>query len=293
MTKLKQKLIITFSVIGVVLVLILSATALFSIKRINVDYLSSSDRIKAYSSSEVRAYSGIKKGKSILFANKARAIEVLEKKFPFAKFEIMRTFPSTMTIYLYERQPAFMVKNSEAYFEIYDEDLKCLDIVAGSNLAEYGLENVPTLSGANLNLCGEEGEFILDPAARAKISAILDGVYGAEGSNIGVMSDIAYSFDAINEMNITTFTLRAKEEGKQSGGKIVVQGDNYLKEKIAFALYLYLNISDKEEYRERLDKLEITVLRNFDPNDPSKKFVTLSVDGQDVSENVTQSAKYA
>ena len=267
MTKTKRNLIITFSVIIAVVALIVIFSALFSVKKINVEVLSNSERLSSYSSEAIIKKSKISKGKSIIFLNTQRSLENLEKEFPHARFQIVRTFPSTATIYLYEREPVFKIKNSQAYYEVYDENLKCLDIVAESSLKELGLDNIPTLHGSSMQLCGEEGKFATDSLLKNKIGAIVDGIYGAEQSSVGIMSDIIIGYDEQISLHTITLKICSKQEGKDNGGTIVVEGESYLKEKIAFSLYTYINICDTNEYRNILDQLKITAPKDFDPND--------------------------
>lgn len=270
MTKTKRKLIITFSIIAVVAILIVVFSALFSIKKINVEFVTDVNKVAAYTEEEIVAKSKISKGKSIIFTNTEKCINSLEKSFPYAKFKIVRTFPSTMTVYVYERTPVFKMKNNEQYFEIYDEYLKCLDIVAESSLEENDLANVPTLSGVDVDLCGEEGKFIDNKNLQSKITTIVDGVYGAHKTEIGIMSDIVMGYDSVNGFDVLTLKVRSTQEGKDNAGTIIIQGSSFLKEKIATAVHTYISISDEEEYRTTLDTLVIKILNNFNPNDPTK-----------------------
>jgi len=274
MTKTKRKLIITFSIIAVVAILIVVFSALFSIKKINVEFVTDVNRTAAYTEEDIVSKSKISKGKSIIFINTEKCINSLEKSFPYAKFKIIRTFPSTMTVYVYERTPVFKMKNNEQYYEIYDEYLKCLDIVAESSLEENNLENVPTLSGVEVELCGEEGKFINNKNLQSKITTIVDGVYGAHKTEIGIMSDIILGYDSDLGFDVLTLKIRSTQEGKDNAGTIIIQGSAYLKEKIAHAVHTYISISDEEDYRTVLDKVRITVLSNFDPNNPAK-FITV------------------
>lgn len=270
MTKTKRKLIITFSIIAVVAILIVVFSALFSIKKINVEFVTDVNKVAAYTEEEIVAKSKISKGKSIIFTNTEKCINSLEKSFPYAKFKIVRTFPSTMTVYVYERTPVFKMKNNEQYFEIYDEYLKCLDIVAESSLEENDLANVPTLSGVDVDLCGEEGKFIDNKNLQSKITTIVDGVYGAHKTEMGIMSDIVMGYDSVNGFDVLTLKVRSTQEGKDNAGTIIIQGSSFLKEKIATAVHTYISISDEEEYRTTLDTLVIKILNNFNPNDPTK-----------------------
>ena len=282
MTKLKKKLIISFSIIGTIAALLVLFFCLFSIKSIYVEFVSEPNFISAYTPENIKASSKIKKGQNIVFASTDKSIDALEKQFPFASFQIVRTFPSTMTVYVYERKPVFKVLNQQENYEIYDEDLKCLAIFPENNLAENGLDNVPTLKGANIELCGQEGQFLKDTKLKSKITEIIDGIYGAEQSDICIMSDIIFGFDSTNNFNVLTMKVRTNQEGKDTAGVLEIQGSAYVKEKIFYAMSLYIQISDQEKYRTKLDKLKITALQNFNPNNASTRYLIAAIDGETI-----------
>lgn len=282
MTKTKKKLILWLSIIGTVALLVVLFVTLFSIKAINVEFVSEPVRTSAYQIEDIKNNSKIKKGKNIIFANTDKSIASLEEQFPYASFKIVRTFPSTMTIYVYERKPVFKVKNDEEYFEIYDEDLKCLEIVAESSLSELGLDKIPALTGSNIELCGKEGLFVKDNKLKAKITSIIDGIYGAEQTDIGVMSDIIFGYDSTNGFEVLTMKVRTNQEGKENAGVFTIQGSAYVKEKIFYAMTLYIQISDQEKYRTKLDRLTITALQNFNPNNVSNRYLVAAIDGESI-----------
>lgn len=276
MTKTKRKLIISFSIVGIVLSFIAMFLLLFSIKRINVEFVSFQNRTSSYQEADIQEDCTLKKGRNIIFANTKKAISTLESKYPYAEFQISRTFPSTMTVYVYEREPVFKIKNQEEYYEIYDEDLKCLEIVAENNLADHGLENVPTLCGSDLELCSEEGKFASNSKLKGKITDIIDGIYGAEQTSVGIISDITFDYDEILGFETLTLTVRTSQEDKKNAGTIVIQGSAYVKEKLFYAMSLYIQISDQEKYRTSLDGLKIEALVNFNPNGVKKISATLN-----------------
>ena len=74
------------------------------------------------------------------------------------------------------------------------------------------------------------------------------------------MSDITFGYDDAIEKQIITFTIA------NSGTKIVVQGTDYIKEKIATSIHLYLSeIREDNYYSGMLDQVVITVYDNFVP----------------------------
>lgn len=258
MAKSRKRLIIVCSIIGIFIAFGIIFGALFSVRRISVDFASAINRFDtstAFKNSVIEE-SGVTKGKSIVFTNFDKVEKTLEKKFPYGKFHIVRNFPNKIIIYIYEREPAFRVQDSKGDWHIYDESLKLLQIVANTNLDDefLNLPIPPAVSGIDLNLCEKEGEVMKESNFKAKYSSILDGVYGAEESPIHIMSDIVFSNDLDDGTNIVTFTLA------NSGTKIIVKGDNNFEEKIAKAVYIYLKeIREDNYYSSILDEVEITI----------------------------------
>lgn len=273
MSKTKKRLIITFSIIGVFVLLMIVFGALFSLKRINVDFATATNRVEAYEKEDIISASGIKKGKNIIFANYSKAEARLEKEFPYARFQIVRTFPNSVTIYVYERTPVIRVTSENGMWHIYDEDLKCLEIVAPTNISENNNDKVPIYNGDGLVLCSSEGEFMNNPTFSSKLTTIIDGVYGAGQTPINIMSDITLEYNEALGFEVLTFVVRA------NGAKIVVQGEDYQLEKIAYGVYVYLSdVSSNEAYYDKLDKVTIVILNNFNPNIADTKQPRVLVD---------------
>ena len=262
MSKRKRNLIIIFSIIGVFIVLMIVFGVLFSVRKINVDFATDVNRVEAYSEDDIISESGIKKGSNIVFSNYSKAEAKLEKEFPYARFEIVRTFPNRVTIYVYERTPVIRVLSEDGMWHIYDENLKCLEIVSPILIEENGNNLIPVYHGKNLTLATSEGEFIDNAEFSSKLTTIVDGVYGAGETPITVMSDITLGYDDILGLEILTMKLQG------TGTTIVIQGSSYQKEKIAYAVYVYLSdVSSNPAYAGKLENITIEVFDSFNPDD--------------------------
>ncbi len=226
-----KKLTIAFSIIGALVVLMIVFGVLFSLRTINVDLRTSGSHIESYEKEQIIKDSGIKKGKSIIFSNYKAAAAKLEKSYPYGKFKIVRTFPNKVTIYVSEREKVFRVADDQGMWHIYDEDLKCLEVVPNANLSLGSNDLVPTLTGSDLENV-REGEFASNKNLAKKITAIIDGVYGAGETPLNIMSDITLGYDEVNQFAVCTLTVRA------TGVKIEVQGEDGFAEKLAFAVYV-------------------------------------------------------
>ena len=267
MSKSKKRLIVIFSIIGVLVVLMVVFGALFSLRRVSVDYATyaedqSSSRIIAYQEDEVIEASKIKMGKNLLFADFDKVEARLEKAFPYARFNIVRNFPDKIIIYMYERTPVFKVLDEDGFYNIYDEELKCLEKVSPAN---YTVENgyvgqVPTLHGVEFNKVSV-GELANNDYLKGKIKTLLDGVYAVDAMPINIMSDITFQNNDV--LGFNELVLKINDE--LGGAKIVIQGEEVLKEKIAYAVYIYMHSVSQStaEHASHLDKVTVTVLKNF------------------------------
>lgn len=274
-----KKLTITFSIIGALVLLMIVFGVLFSLRTINVDYITTGSHIENYTRDEVIRQSGIKKGKSIIFTNYKAAQSRLEKALPFGKFKVVRTFPNKVTIYVSEREKVFRVVDQEGNWHIYDESLKCLDVVPEANLTIDQNDEVPILNGAEFEQVNE-GEFVNNQALANKITKIIDGVYGAGETPINIMSDITLGYDEVNQFSTCTLTVRG------TGVKIVIQGEENFSVKLAFAVFIYNDVSQDSngQHAGHLNEVTITALNNFDVKHKSVR-VVCTIDG---SVDVTQ-----
>jgi len=257
MSKTKRNLIIIGSIVGFIVLLTILFGTLFSLKKITVDYATTTFRVEEYNKEDIVSASKIKKGKNIVFAEYDNSEKRLEKEFPYAKFNIVRVFPNRVIIYVYERTPVFRVLKN-GFWYIFDEDLKCLEIVANANIELNNNENVPVLHLEDFVFEAVLGEKLNDQNLKNNIKNIIDGVYGFKETPISILSDITLSNDDILGTRVVSLKI------KESGTIINVQGENLLKEKIAFAIGTYVsNVSQNENYMTHLDKIIITVYRHF------------------------------
>ena len=257
MSKTKRNLIIIGSIVGVLLLLTIIFGTLFSVRTITVDYLTTTFRVEEYSKTDIKKAAKISKGKNIVFLEFDKNEKALEKEFPYAKFNIVRVFPSTVIIYVHERKPIFRILKSGFWF-IFDEDLKCLEVVAGANINLNNNENIPVLHLENYDFDVEAGEFLVDNTLKQSIKNIVDGVYGFEETPVSILSDITLLTSDI--LGTQVISLKIKE----TGATLVVQGTNLVKEKIAYATYVYISdVSQNERYMNNLSNVTITVYQDF------------------------------
>ncbi|MBQ8844635.1 MAG: FtsQ-type POTRA domain-containing protein [Clostridia bacterium] len=124
-----KKLIIGLSVgLGIILTLIILIFTLFSLSTVQIDFRTSLNNITA-SEEEI-----VKSGKfnyksSVLFSNKKKYINRLEKNNPYLKvINIETKFPNKFIIHAKERQELYAISYDGKYL-ICDEEFKVLNIV--------------------------------------------------------------------------------------------------------------------------------------------------------------------
>lgn len=257
MTKSKRNLIIISCIVGSLILLAVLFGTLFSLRTIKVDFATSTIRVNEYVKEDIIKEAKLKKGKNIIFQNYANNEKNLEEKFPYAKFNIVRKFPNTAIIYVYERKPVIRIEQS-GFWYIFDEDLKCLEVVLNSNLNLNNNDKVPVLDLKNFSLDVSTGEFLKNQNLKNSVTNIIDGVYGFEATPIDILSDIALSNNDI--LGIPQISLKIKD----SGASIIIQGNNIIKEKIAYAMMVYASdVSQNVKYQGKLDRVTITVYQDF------------------------------
>ena len=155
---MKKKWIIALSVIvGIVLILVILAFTLFSLKSVSIDYRTNKTYITA-TDDEIIEDAKIDMGGSVFFRNKQYYIDNIERANPYVKVVNIETvFPSSFVIHIAERQKVFAVEhNGQCY--IVDEDYKVLEIIG-----EYNPEQTDAILLNGLEVSGTSyavGEFL-------------------------------------------------------------------------------------------------------------------------------------
>lgn len=262
MTRTKRNLIIIGSIVGFFVLLAVVFGALFSLRGIQVDYRSADLRNEyLYLEDDIIEDADIKMRKNILFIDVDESEERLEQKYPYARFEIVRNFPNKLVIYVYKREAVFKVENSQGNYEIYDRDLKCLEVVGNIGMTDKQ-KAIPVLKGFDVDLCGIAGNFMQNPTLLDKMGTIVDGVYAVGATNInGLMSNIVFGYD--EENGFDTLVLQTKH-----GSIISIQDttSNFYG-KVADATKIYVvDIAQDPYYTSKLNEVRILVKKNYDKN---------------------------
>lgn len=123
---MKKRIIVSSSIIFLVVSLIgLLFGVVFSVRKMNVSVVNGAISV---SNRDIVASSGIKHGTPIFFLDKNKAIDKIEKSYPYVKVvQIRTTNPITLEFVLTERKPLYYTQIDGKYF-VLDEDLKILSV---------------------------------------------------------------------------------------------------------------------------------------------------------------------
>jgi len=143
--------IITFSIIGIIVVLIgVLFGGVFCLREQKVVVVGENI---VYSADEIVETAGLKQGRSIFLLDKDTAINNIEKKYADLKvIQIKTTSVTEIEIRVRKRYETYYVKNLGQYY-VLDEDLKVLNIVLDEDIEKIAeIENlvkIPALTNLN------------------------------------------------------------------------------------------------------------------------------------------------
>lgn len=125
----KSKIIIIVSsvIVGLIALIVLFSFTLFAVRKVEVDYKSSTLNLTA-TQQEIVENSGIKQGGSVFFQKKSKFKNNLEKKYPYIKVVNIETvFPSKLVLHIVERSEIYAFEHDGLYY-ICDNEFKILRI---------------------------------------------------------------------------------------------------------------------------------------------------------------------
>ena len=156
MSKKKRNIIIISSVlVAIVGILITLSLTVFSLKDITVDFRTSTQNLTA--TQEEIIQSGEFSKSCVLFYNKNKAKEKIEKKYPYIKvINIETKFPASFVIHVAERQEVYALSKDDKVYYL-DEQLKVLRITEEEFVSTS--ENPIAIKGVGTGLeLGEKAE---------------------------------------------------------------------------------------------------------------------------------------
>jgi len=269
MLKSKRKLIITLSVVGAIVLLIILSSALFSLRTVTVDYITLNSDIehsvlKTYDKNEIIQTGKFAYNKNILFVKYDGAKERIEKAFPFAKVVgFTRHFPSSVVVQLAEREAVAKIYRTDGKWVVIDDELKVL--IVSSVLDSY-YSGLPTLdSGAVATNGATEGSFLSSGYLAHTLHNLKRGITNSTVNlNMKSISSISITTGSKLEDYVLNLTL---QEGASPSCKVVINGINNLARKSLDVFTTFIDVRNNSvEYPDR-SKVTITVDADYTGGD--------------------------
>lgn len=266
MLKSKRKLIITLTVVGVIVLLLIVSSALFSLKTVTIDYLSLNTDVEhsvmaTYNKDEIIKAGNFAYNKNILFIKYDGAKDRIEKAFPFAKvLGFVRHFPSSVVVSLTEREPVAKILRNDGKWVVLDDELKVL--IVSYTLDSY-YANLPTLDNTIISTAGaQEGTFLSSPYLASAIHNIKRGITDDDVNlNMKTISTISISTGDALEDYIVNMLLN-------DGCRIVFKGINNLAEKSLAVFKTYNTVKNDTTNYPEINKVTISVESDYRYGNP-------------------------
>ena len=237
--KRKTRIIVLSSILSILAVMIILASTVFLLNKVEVNYLSTSHSVLSAEDAKGIVEAGkFGYGRSnILFTKFDKQIERIEKAYPYAKVEkIERKFPNSAIIHISERTPAAYVKSGQ-YVYVVDAELKVLDVVYANEylngtaqISENALL-VPEINLLEVPNGTNAGTKIVNDKIKTILSAISEGM-AKSGKSMTLLSKISLAYDDSNALS-ATFEFDDKEM------TLIIKGETNLTRKVQVGVQAY------------------------------------------------------
>ena len=175
--KLKRKrrfrLAIVITAFTLLICMIICPIVLFAAFRVRTFTV---DGTSPYTQEEIIEASGIKLGKSLLFADTDEASASIEKTLPYTKnVKITRKLPSGIIIRFEETSKAFAIRTANGFYALTNSDLKVLELAAQPPEGVALIEGaVPVIAEPGMKL-----SFLSDEKENDSVLSLLGTITGA------------------------------------------------------------------------------------------------------------------
>lgn len=211
---MNKRLIILFACLAVVVVIVILATVVFSVR--NIEVLIPDQWEEQFDKAKIVSSSKIKLNTSIFAVSEKKAIANIEKSVPYAKVvTIERVFPSTIRINIVRRDPILAVVLGESsQYALLDRELKVLEIVDGSSLASDNITviNGYKYTGETADLTGnilapiDEMKYVKELIAACESMDIINGKLPIFADSFDVSRDGYIIIRTVKGINISIMT---------------------------------------------------------------------------------------
>ena len=277
MLKSKRKLIITLSIVGVIVLLIILSSALFSLRTVSVDYLTlnsdvSYSVLKTYDKDEIVKVGQFAYNKNILFIKYDGAKDRIEKAFPFAKVVgFTRHFPSSVVVSLAEREAVAKIYRTDGKWVVIDDELKVL--IVSSTLDSY-YSSLPTLDSSLVAVNSAKEGYFLSGLNLAKVLHNIKRGVTNTGVNLNMRNITSINISNNAVINDYEITMELND-----GCVVVIQGLNNLAEKSLGAFTTYKDVrsnlvgNPENPEWQYVQINEVTITIEADYNSSNKKTI--------------------
>ena len=260
MLKSKRKLIISLSIVGVMVLLLILSSALFSLRTVSVDYLAiNADQsvMNTYDKDEIIKVGNFAYNKNILFIKYDGAKDRIEKAFPFVKVVgFVRHFPSSVVVSLTEREPVAKILRADGKWLVLDDELKVL--ICSYSLDSY-YNDLPTIDSDAVNTNGAiEGSFL----SSSYLGGVLHNIKrGITDDDVGLTMKTIKTIDMVVGQAPEDYVVNMVLNDEC---KIKIKGINNLAEK-AFAVFdrYYHDVQNNTASYPEMNKVTISVETDF------------------------------
>lgn len=210
---MKKRIIIPILIlIGFVGIIVFLNNVVFSLSKVNLYY--SADFAYAGKDIEIIDNTNFKKGKCVLFIDKEKATNNLEKQFPYLKVDKIKiSSRNTVSIKLSNRQATYYAKYLDNYY-VLDSALKVLEIQKDKPVC-IELENVASISSSV-----KAGDFLNDNTFSPIFEELYENIY-----NYAKIGEDYLSNQEICDL-IPKITVETKTVDEHDDYTIVLHTDN-------------------------------------------------------------------
>ena len=132
MTKKAKIITIFLSVFAAIVLLVVLSSTLFAVSEVKVSFQGEKHKLASIDEKEIAKTADIKNGTHVFLVDKKKAINNIEKKYPYIKvLNIEIKFPNKVVVNAVEREEVFVFQQSERHLFV-DSDFKVLRIVTGN-----------------------------------------------------------------------------------------------------------------------------------------------------------------
>lgn len=199
---MNKRLIIIFVSVAVVIVLAVVGAVMLTVGDVSVVVNSESQNVDK---TNIVNVSGIKRGSSIFTVDEEKAINNIEKNYPYIKaIKVERVFPNKVRIEITERIAILSVKLSDSdEYLVLDRELKVLEILPQEQLNERNLVAVNgfTFNNADIKYDDLLGSFLNKESG--VVESISETILSLEtyGNVNDRLASFAHSFTVNEEQN--------------------------------------------------------------------------------------------